>query len=97
MHGWHFRGGFAWGFCADGSRGGHEEAQKASLSLTWGQSGTLRKCDHAFLSCSHLADLESIAGGSGILLLLCDSSMMAKMLSWVRRIDWDSRSPGYVG
>lgn len=60
------------------------------LVLTLGQRGTLRKCDHAFLSYSHLAPLESIAGGSGILLLLSDSSMMPKMPSLVHGIDWGS-------
>lgn len=32
---------------------------RKQLSLTLGQRGTLRKCDHAFLSCSHLASPES--------------------------------------
>lgn len=31
---------------------------RKQLSLVWGQRDKLRKCDHAFLSCSHLASPE---------------------------------------
>lgn len=67
------------------------------LSLTLGQRDTLRKRDHAFLTCSPLALLESIAGGSGILLLLSGSSRTPKMPSLGHGVDWHSRGDAVNG